>query len=63
MSPVVDGIDILRFAECRPDTTADISGDNMSSMFYGATSADPDTSGWDTSSVTNMNAMFYRRQA
>jgi len=31
---------------------------DMSWMFSGATSANPDTSGWDTSSVTNMSEMF-----
>ncbi|MBE9549647.1 MAG: BspA family leucine-rich repeat surface protein [Proteobacteria bacterium] len=31
---------------------------NMESMFSGATSANPDTSGWDTAAVTNMGRMF-----
>jgi len=31
----------------------------MPNMFAGATSANPATSGWDTSSVTSMNEMFY----
>ena len=31
---------------------------DMSSMFYFASSANPDTSNWDVSSVTNMKAMF-----
>jgi len=32
---------------------------DMSRMFYGATSANPDTSGWHTSGVTDMGYMFY----
>ena len=31
---------------------------NMLLMFSGATSANPDTSGWDTSAVTSMSGMF-----
>ncbi len=31
---------------------------NMASMFFVATSANPDTSGWDTSAVTSMFFMF-----
>jgi surface protein len=30
----------------------------MQSMFRGATSANPDTSNWDVSNVTDMNQMF-----
>ncbi len=30
----------------------------MISVFWGATSATPDVSSWDTSSVTNMSEMF-----
>ena len=30
----------------------------MRNMFNGATSANPDVSGWDTSKVTDMSVMF-----
>ena len=36
--------------------TSDVT--DMSSMFEGATSANPDVSNWDVSSVTNMTSMF-----
>ena len=31
----------------------------MQEMFEGATSANPDTSNWDTSNITTMFRMFY----